>query len=76
MKKELPTVPLPLDKEIVDICMIGAAPFVKQPKQTEYFSTSIREIDHLLDYHQAHPDFIQVNAIEGIDDSLSLEDLR
>ena len=54
---------LPLKEDFVDIKMIGAASIMSQPEKNQYFSTSIKQIEELLNWHKQHSDFTESISI-------------
>ena len=57
--------------------MIGAAGIMFQQEKNQYFSTSVKQIDKLLGWHNQHPDFAEsINAMGEFEQVLTDEDLK
>lgn len=57
--------------------MVSTAAMMAQPEEKEYFSTSIKMIDELLDWHGQNPELVlSINALNRFKDSVTVEDLH
>ena len=76
LKREpIPTpVTTPLKEDFVDIKMIGAASIMSQPEKNQYFSTSIKQIEELLNWHKQYSDFTESISIMAEPESILTEE--